>query len=189
MDNVLAQQKAVPMIVIVPDTEALNLDIIPFSQFSQAFTNNAEAEDRELFNDIIPYVNSHYFVREDSRGHAIAGLSLDGFQTLESGLAQVDYFSALGIFSAGFFAPLPDTNQALQNPQSINREIQYFDVVVGSADNVAGASAQQLNAELTQLKVRHVYQVVPGGIHSMDVWRPVLYNFVQHIFVDRDDDR
>jgi enterochelin esterase-like enzyme len=54
MDNVLAQRKAVPTIVVVPDTEALNLDTIPFSQFTQAFTNNAEAEDRELFNDIVP---------------------------------------------------------------------------------------------------------------------------------------
>jgi enterochelin esterase-like enzyme len=189
MDNVLAQQKAVPMIVVVPDTEALDLDTTPFSQFSQALTNNAQAEDRELFNDIIPYVNSHYFVREDSRGHAIAGLSLGGYQTLESGLAHVDYFSALGVFSAGFFAPLPDTNHALQNPQRINREIQFFDLVVGSADMVAGTAAQQLDAQLTQLKVRHVYQIVPGGIHSMDVWRPALYNFVQHIFVDRDDEQ
>ena len=91
------------------------------------------------------------------------------------------------MFSAGFFAPLPDTDKALQNPQGINRQIQYFDVVVGSADTVAGSSAQQLDAELTQLNIRHIYQVVPGGIHSMDVWRPALYDFVQHIFRNHDD--
>jgi enterochelin esterase-like enzyme len=134
-------------------------------------------------------VNSHYFVREDPRGHAIAGLSLGGFQTLESGLAHLDYFSAMGVFSAGFFSPLPDANQALQNPQRINREIQYFDIVVGSADQVAGASAQRLEDQLTQVKVHNVYQIVPGGIHSMDLWRPALYNFVQHIFLDRDNEQ
>jgi enterochelin esterase-like enzyme len=185
MDNVLAQKKAVPMIVVVPDTEALNPDIVQTSQLLQFLTDDAEAEDKELFNDIIPYVNGHYFARKDSRSRAIAGLSQGGFQTLESGLAHLDYFSALGVFSAGFFGPLPDTDQALQNPERINRQIQYFDVVVGSADTVAGPTAQQLDAELTQLNIRHIYQVVPGGIHSMDVWRPALYNFVQHIFGDQ----
>jgi enterochelin esterase-like enzyme len=184
MDNALAEKKAVPMLVVVPDTEALNPDIVPPADFFKAFSDNAEVEDQELFRDIIPFVNTHYYVRRDARGHAIAGLSQGGYQTIESGLVHSEYFSALGVFSAGLFAPLDDVNQALQNPQKINRDIRYFDVVVGSKDSVAGASAQQFDNQLTDLHIRHVFELVPGGIHSMDVWRPALYEFVQHIFND-----
>jgi enterochelin esterase-like enzyme len=184
MDNALAQRKAIPMLVVVPDTEALNPDIVVPADFLKAFSQNAEVEDQELFNDIIPFVNAHYYVRQDSRGHAIAGLSQGGYQTIQSGLVHAEYFSALGVFSAGLFAPLHDVNQALQNPQKINRHIRYFDIVVGSNDSVAGSSAQQFADELSQLHVRHVFELVPGGIHSMDVWRPALYRFVQHIFND-----
>jgi enterochelin esterase-like enzyme len=64
----------------------------------------------------------------------------------------------------------------------INRKIKYFDVLIGSADTVVLPSTNQIDSLLNGAGIRHIFELIPGGIHSMDVWRPALYNFVQKIF-------
>jgi enterochelin esterase-like enzyme len=170
MDNLLAQGKVTPMIVVIPET---------FSAIPGTETAGFTSVDEELFTDIIPFVNDHYNVRKDAKYHAIAGLSLGGAQTLYTVLNHLDYFSAAGLWSPAF-----DVSLSGVNAREVNASLKEFQIVVGSADTLVGPEDAQLNAQLTTIGIKHTYSLFPGGIHSMDTWRPALYNFLQTLFPD-----
>ena len=90
LDNLLADKKIVPMIVVIPDTEtdiaaAVPEDFPGATRRQTFYPANAAAADRELIGDIIPYMEAHYRVRTDAAGRALAGLSQGGYQALVSG--------------------------------------------------------------------------------------------------------
>jgi enterochelin esterase-like enzyme len=181
MDNLLATRAIVPMIVVLPDVYST----VPGSPNDEQDPNNTDDVDAQLVNDIIPFVNKNYNVQKTASGRAIAGLSMGGYQTFYTGLVHVKDFSAIGLFSPIYFPTAADQaaiTAALSNPKLINRQIKYFQVLIGSDDNVVLPLTEQIDSMLTNAGVRHTFELVPGGIHSFDVWRPALYNFVQNIF-------
>jgi enterochelin esterase-like enzyme len=93
LDNLLAEGRIQPMIVVIPDTETDIPEAIPenfpASERRKTFyPPNAKAADRELIEDLIPYMQAHYRVRNEADGRAIAGLSQGGYQALVSGLGH-----------------------------------------------------------------------------------------------------
>jgi enterochelin esterase-like enzyme len=82
MDNALAERRAVPMVVVIPDTHALDPDKTARTEIGLYQNANVQTEDRELFEDIIPFVSGRYRVRTDAKSTALAGLSMGGFQTV-----------------------------------------------------------------------------------------------------------
>ena len=181
LDNLLTARAIVPMIVVVPDVYST----VPGSPNDERDSNNTLDVDSQLFSDIIPFVNKNYDVQREASGRAIAGLSMGGYQALYSGLVHVAEFSAIGLFSAIYFPSAADRvaiTDALNDAKLINRKIKYFDVLIGSADTVVLPSTNQIDSLLNGAGIRHIFELIPGGIHSMDVWRPALYNFVQKIF-------
>jgi enterochelin esterase-like enzyme len=85
VDNLLAEGKALPMIVVVPEAHAFDVD--------SSYDKNQAAIDEELFHDIIPsFVEARYNVSHDSRERAIAGLSMGGLQSTETGIVHLGYF-------------------------------------------------------------------------------------------------
>jgi enterochelin esterase-like enzyme len=186
VDNLLAQRKCRPMIVVIPDTHALNPDIWPLDveHFRPYWVQNQEAADQELFDDIIPFVHEKYNVQEQSLFHAIAGLSMGGLQAAASGLVHADYFCWIGAFSpATWDHTLSDkVNNALtSNAEQINQHVKLFQILTGKSDNVVNAAPQQFAEKLTRLGIRHELVLVDGS-HNMDVWRPAFASFVQRIF-------
>jgi enterochelin esterase-like enzyme len=185
----LAQGKVVPMVVVIPETHALPPEAVPgpgSPEFTNYTNDNAVKVDQELFTDIIPFVTAHYRVRWDAAGHALAGLSLGAIQTEYTGLLHSDYFSALGVFSGGIITAPNSTvtttiENALGHPAKINRDIRYFYLVAGGQD-IALPFTQAFAQQLDAAGIHHVFEVIPGQLHTMFVWRPALYNFVQHIF-------
>lgn len=189
LDNLLAQGKAVPMVVVVPETHALpveptpaptgdfNTDVAPY------VTRNQRAADEELFHDLMPFVQARYNISAEPRDRAIAGLSLGGLQAIETGLVHLGYFDWIGAFSP---AVLPQAfsevfQNALKDAQGINGTLRLFDIISGDNDALVGKVNTAFDAELTRLNVRHGYTVVPGT-HSMFVWRPALATFLQKVF-------
>jgi enterochelin esterase-like enzyme len=83
------------MIVVVPEAHAFDVD--------SSYDKNQAAIDEELFHDIIPFLEAHYNVSHDSRKRAIAGLSMGGLQSTETGIIHIDYFSWIGAFSPTLF--------------------------------------------------------------------------------------
>src|SRR6202030_2293702 len=85
LDNLIAEGKAVPMIVVVPEAHALPPEDIHGTDNTPYLAKNQQAVDEELFHDIIPFIETHYNISDEPRKRAIAGLSMGGLQAIETG--------------------------------------------------------------------------------------------------------
>lgn len=189
MDNLLAEKKIVPMLVVIPDTETDRPDLIPENFPPQErrkdfYPRNAQAADQELIHDIIPLIGARYKVRQDAAGRALAGLSQGGYQALVSGMSHLDHFGWLATFSGVTTATVPNAKVAAQlaRPAQINQQLRNFTVTIGETDGITGKDIAGLKAQLEQQGVRFDYQMYPGLGHEMDVWRPAYITFVQKLF-------
>jgi len=189
MDNLLAEGKIKPMLVVVPETETDTATTTPESYRyadirSQFYLPNATLGDRELIHDIIPLIGQRYNVRKDSAGRAIAGLSQGGYQAELSALKHPESFGWLGLFSGVTTVTVPDekVTQRLADPQSINQQLRNFTLVIGEKDEVTGKDIKELKAQLDKQGIHNDYTVYPGLGHEMDVWRPAYAEFVQKLF-------
>lgn len=189
MDNLLAEGKIKPMLVVVPDTETdakgiVPEDFVPQNRRKAFYPLNAKAADNELMNDIIPLIGQRYNVRKDADGRALAGLSQGGYQALVSGMNHLESFGWLATFSGVTTTTVPDAGVSARfnDPQAINKQLRNFTVVVGDKDVVTGKDIAGLKAELEKQKINFEYHEYPGLNHEMDVWRPAYAEFVQKIF-------
>ena len=189
LDNLLAQGKAVAMIVVVPDAHALPFETMPVTHPGEFWPNlndfwakNQAAADQELFHDIIPFVQTHFNISDEPEERAIAGLSMGGLQAIETGILHPGYFRWIGAFSPGSLSGLSDEfKNALKDPDKINQNLRLFEIVSGDNDGMTGPAVHQFEIQLRALNIKHVYTVMPGT-HTMFVWRPALANFLQEIF-------
>lgn len=189
MDNLLAEKKITPMLVVIPDTETDRPDIIaenfpPRERRNDFYPRNAQAADRELIHDIIPLIGARFNVRHDAEGRALAGLSQGGYQALVSGLSHLDHFGWLATFSGVTTATVPNASVSAQlaRPEQINRQLKNFTVVIGETDGITGGDIAGLKSELEKRKIRFDYTMYPKLGHEMDVWRPAYMAFVQKLF-------
>lgn len=189
LDNLLAEKKIEPMIVVIPDTETDIPDAIA-ENFPGAdrrknfYPINADAADRELVEDLIPYMKKHYRVRDNADGRAVVGLSQGGYQALVSGLSHLGTFGWVATFSGVSTTTVPNkaVDDALNDPDKINKALRGFTVTVGSKDQVTGKDIAGLKATLDEKKIAHDYHEYPDLQHEMDVWRPSLVAFLEKAF-------
>jgi len=189
LDNLLAERKIVPMIVVIPDTEtdiaaAVPEDFPGATRRQTFYPANAVAADQELIGDIIPYMEAHYRVRTDAAGRAMAGLSQGGYQALVSGLGHLGTFAWLATFSGVSQTTVPDAGiaKALADPAKVNASLKVFTVTVGGDDTITGKDIAGLRKDLDAAGIRYDYKEYPGLYHEMAVWRPSLADFLQKIF-------
>ncbi|MGM3176229.1 alpha/beta hydrolase-fold protein [Dickeya lacustris] len=189
MDNLLAEKKIVPMLVVIPDTEtdaaeAIPEDFPPKERRKTFYPRNAAAADNELIHEIIPLISERFHVRRDANGRALAGLSQGGYQALVSGLSHLDHFGWLATFSGVTTETVPNAQVTAQlnHAAVINQQLHNFTVVVGEKDTVTGKDIAGLKAQLERQGVHFDYTLYPGLGHEMDVWRPAYSEFVQKLF-------
>lgn len=190
MDNLLAEGKIKPMLVVVPDTEtdiqqAVAENFPPVERRKDFYPLNAAAADKELMQDIIPLIDSRFTTRKDAAGRALAGLSQGGYQALVSAMSHLDSFGWLATFSGVSTTTVPNeaVSRQLAQPQAINKQLHNFTLVVGEKDGVTGKDIAGLKRQLEQQGVNFTYKQYPGLGHEMDVWRPAYAEFVQQLFV------
>ena len=108
---------------------------------------------------------------------------MGGLQAIETGIVHLGYFSWIGAFSPAVLPQVlsEDFKKALKDPDKINGTLLFFEIVNGDNDAITGKATTELEAQLKQANLEHIYTVVPGT-HSMFVWRPALNNFLQKIF-------
>ncbi|WP_337269236.1 esterase [Oryzifoliimicrobium ureilyticus] len=189
LDNLLAEKKIDPMIVVIPDTETDIPDAIAenfpgATRRKDFYPLNAAAADRELLEDLIPYMKAHYRVRDDADGRAIVGLSQGGYQALVSGLSHLGTFAWVATFSGVSTTTVPNkaVDEALNNPEKINKALRNFTVTVGTKDQTTGKDIAGLKAILDEKKIKHEYHEYPDLQHEMDVWRPSFAAFLEKVF-------
>ncbi|WP_039055441.1 alpha/beta hydrolase-fold protein [Enterobacter sp. Bisph1] len=189
MDNLLAEGKIKPMLVVIPDTEtdiaaATPENFPPKDRRKTFYPLNAKAADGELMNDIIPLISTRFNVRQDANGRALAGLSQGGYQALYSGMNHLASFGWLATLSGVTTATVADEGitRQLSKPEEVNKALHNFTVVVGEKDSVTGADIAGLKQELEKKGIKFDYKMYPGLGHEMDVWRPAYAEFVQKVF-------
>ena len=176
LDNLLADQKVVPMIVVMPNGRAQKNDRAEGDVFrsAPAFANF----ERDLLEDVIPTIEARYSVQADREHRALAGLSMGAGQSLNFGLAHLDTFSWVGSFSA---APNTKPPQELvPDPATATKQLKLLWVACGNKDGLIRIS-QGVHAYLKEKGVPHVWHV-DGNAHDPTEWKNNLYFFVQHIF-------
>lgn len=170
LDNLLAEGKAVPMLIAVPNNQVLHRNHprhteLTFNLFEQ-----------ELRRHVIPLVESQYSVRRDPHGRALSGLSMGGRHTMFAGFNSLDLFASFGVLSAGD----PDSEKTLAkflNDPGVNGKIDYLFVGQGTLEANArmGERCIALHQALTNHHIKHEYYVGGSGAHDWSTWRHLLY--------------
>lgn len=175
LDKLIAQGKAVPMIVVMPNGRAQKNDRAEGNVFASAPAFAKFEED--LLQDVIPTIEEKYSTRTDRKGRAIAGLSMGGGQSLNFGLGHLDRFAWVGGFSS---APNTKKPQELLPDATDAEELRLLWLSCGTSDRLFGIS-QNLHGYLKQQQVAHVWHVTDGG-HDPPEWKQALYYFLQQVF-------
>jgi enterochelin esterase-like enzyme len=171
LDNLLAEKKIRPMIVVMPFGHA-----VPPSETSPAARGkNTALFEQDLIGDVIPAVEALYRVEKGPPGRAIAGLSMGGAQSLYVGLRHLDTFGAIGAFSSG--GNMDQIHPLLAGAKG---KLGLFWIGCGEDDRLLPGS-ERLVAELEKLGIKHVWRKTPGA-HTWRVWRRYLAEILPLLF-------
>ena len=176
LDNLLADGKATPMIVVMPNGRAQKNDRAEGDVFRSAPA--FAAFEKDLLEDLIPAVESRYSVLADREHRALAGLSMGGGQSLNFGLSHLDTFAWVGAFSSA-----PNTkpaNELVPDPAAAKEKLKLLFLSCGKKDGLMRVS-QGVHAYLKANNVPHVWHV-DDNAHDAAHWKNTLYHFVQRVF-------
>jgi enterochelin esterase-like enzyme len=176
LDNLIADGKATPMIVVMPNGRAQKSDRAEGDVFRSAPAFAAFEQD--LLKDVIPTIESRYSVQADREHRALAGLSMGGGQALNFGLAHLDTFAWVGAFSAA-----PNTRPAkdlVPDPATAKAKLKLLFLSCGKKDGLMRIS-QGVHGYLKENNVPHVWHV-DDNAHDPPHWKNSLYHFAQRIF-------
>lgn len=176
LDNLLAEGKVEPMIVVMPNGRAQPNDRAEGDVFSHApaFANF----EQDLLRDVIPAIESRYSVHTGREHRALAGLSMGAGQSLNFGFGNLDTFAWIGAFSAAPNTKAPQ--ELLPEPDQLRSKLKLLWLACGDRDSLFHIS-RDLHNYLEQNDIRHIWRVSSHG-HDPIEWRNNLYFFVQHIF-------
>lgn len=178
LDNLYADGKAEPMIIVMPNGRAMKDDRAVGNIMEKEKVEAFATFEQDLLQDLIPYIEKTYPVYTDREHRAIAGLSMGGGQSLNFGLGNLDKFAWVGGFSS---APNTKAPAALvPDPKKAEQMLKLLWISCGASDGLLSFS-KRTHEYLTENKVPHIYYVEPG-VHDFKVWKNGLYMFSQLIF-------
>jgi enterochelin esterase-like enzyme len=169
LDNLLAEGKAVPMIIAMPNNQVLHRNDPKHTELT------FDLFEQELRQHIVPLVDKTYSTRTDRKGRALAGLSMGGRHTQLVGFKNLDLFSSFGVLSAGDLET-EKTSAAFLNDPDVNKKVDYLFVGQGTGEvETIGRRAVALHEALQKHNVKHQYYVGGNGSHDWGTWRHLLY--------------
>lgn len=176
LDNLIADGKAVPMIVVMPNGRAQKNDRAVGDALASAPA--FAVFERDLIDDVIPAIESRYSTRAGRESRALAGLSMGGGQALNFGLTHLDLFGWVGSFS-----PAPNTkspSELIPDPATTRQRLKRLYLSCGSRDELFHVS-RNVHDYLMEKDIPHVWHVDGNG-HDPAHWKTSLYHFVQMLF-------
>lgn len=175
LDNLIADGKTEPMILVMPNGRAQKNDRPEGNIFAHAPA--FAVFERDLLDDVIPAIESRYSTHTDREHRALGGLSMGGGQALNFGLAHPDVFAWVGSFSAA-----PNTKrpaELLPDPATV-KDLRLLWLSSGNKDGLINNS-QRVQRYLKEKGVPHVWHVDGFG-HEPATWKSNLYLFAQRVF-------
>lgn len=178
LDNLYADKKIEPMIVVLPNGRAMKDDRATGNIFDQAKVQAFATFEKDLLNDLIPFIEKKFPVLTDREHRAIAGLSMGGGQSLNFGLGNLHKFAWVGGFSS---APNTKTPQELvPDAEAAKKQLKLLWISCGDNDGLITFS-KRTHDYLYEKNVPHIYYIMPG-VHDFKVWKNSLYMFSQFLF-------
>jgi enterochelin esterase family protein len=176
-DNLLAQNKARPMLIVMTDGHAFTGN--PTQVRTDLVSRNVEAFGEDLLNDVIPLIETTYRVKANRESRAIIGLSMGGGQSLAVGLRNRGLFAWVG----GMSSYLPNPERVVTGAFSDSKnELKLLWIACGKDDRLI-ENARQLSAALKERNISHEFKETAGN-HSWPVWRRYLGEFMPLLFVE-----
>jgi enterochelin esterase-like enzyme len=145
-----------------------------------------EGFQRDLIEDLIPFVQANYRVHADREHRAIAGLSLGGAQALGTGLSHLDLFSRVAGFSPALGAVTSpqagglDFKALFTNSKKVNDSLKLLWVGCGTEDTLFN-SVKEFDGLLNTSGITHVFRTTDGA-HTWQVWRRYLNEMAPLLF-------
>ena len=174
LDNLIAQGKAVPMLVVM-----MNGHAAAWGDATKTRQENTILFERDLIEEAMPFIESRYRVKTGPEHRALCGLSMGGGQSLTIGLNHLEKFAWIGGFSAS--VPARETvAAALADPETTNKKIKLLWIACGKDDFLLKRNDDFI-ALLRENNIRHEW-LLTGGDHSWPVWRGYLGELAQRLF-------
>ncbi len=170
MDNLLAERKAIPMVIAIPNNQVVHRNNPKHTELT------FKLFEAELRQHIIPLVEREYSVQHNPKGRALSGLSMGGRHTMFVGFNSLDLFASFGVLSAGDVDSEKSLAKFLSNADT-NQKIDYLFVGQGTAENSGslGARCEMLHQALLKHNITHEYYVGGYGGHDWATWRHLVY--------------
>jgi enterochelin esterase-like enzyme len=173
LDSLIAAGRARPMILVMMDGHAAT------GGGGAAPQNNTALFERDLLEDVLPFIESNYRVLTDPASRGIVGLSMGGGQSLTIGLNHADRFAWVG----GFSSAVPATATvagALDDAEATNQRLKLLWIACGRDDFLLRRN-EDFVVLLKEKAVRHEWRLTDGD-HSWPVWRGYLAEFLPRLF-------
>jgi enterochelin esterase-like enzyme len=177
-DNLLAEKQMEPMIVVMPNGRAMKDDRAGGNVFDSVKVQAFTTFEKDLLNDLIPFIEKIYPVLKDREHRAIAGLSMGGGQSLNFGLGNLDRFAWVGGFSSAPNTKVPE--QLVPDPEATKEKLKLLWISCGLDDNLMLFS-RRTHDYLQQHNIPHIFYVEPG-VHDFKVWKNDLYMLSKLLF-------
>jgi len=178
LDNLYSQGKIEPMIVVMPNGRAMKDDRAVGNIFDSAKVQAFATFEKDLLNDLIPFIEKEYPVLKDREHRAIAGLSMGGGQSLNFGLGNLDKFAWVGGFSSAPNTKKPE--ELVPDTEAAKNKLKLLWISCGDNDGLITFS-KRTHDYLYEKNVPHIYYIEPG-VHDFKVWKNGLYMFSQFLF-------
>lgn len=200
LDNLIAEGKAKPMIIVMengggsalfagggrPRGAATAPATAPGASGRggaggpPGFANNRF--EQILLTEVIPMIDANYRTRADRDHRAMAGLSMGGGQTLSIGLTHMETFSTFGVFSGarGMNDVKTAYNGVFADADAFNQKVRAFYISVGTTENAQGA--RTFHQALEAQGIKHTYYESQGTAHEWQTWRRSMYGFAPLLF-------
>jgi enterochelin esterase-like enzyme len=173
LDNLIAEKKAKPMIIVMPWGHAV--------PYVGSQSNNTAVFERYLIEEVVPQVEKKYPVLAGRENRAIVGLSMGGGHALQIGLSHLELFSAVAAFSSAMPSNFESRFKSLlEDPEGTNKKLKQLWIGCGRQDPAFDRS-QKLAELLAAHKVKHTFRPTEG-VHNFVVWRKYLVEVAPLLF-------
>ena len=190
LDNLIAEKKAVPMIIVMDNGYASKPSQTPQAAGVPPRRPIFSAFEEVLINEIIPMIDGTYRTLPDREHRAMAGLSMGANQTIQITMNNLDKFSFIGGFSGTSNFPSTEAinpvtfmDGKFKDGSALNKQINLFWLGLGTKEpNPFPGSVGAFRAMLDRIGMKYVYYESVGTAHEWLTWRRDLYQFAPLLF-------
>lgn len=185
LDNLIAESKAKPMIVVIANGN------VSTGRGSGGYSSAGMAAFKEeMTKNIVPFIDKNYRTLADEKNRALCGLSMGGGQSFYVGLESLDVFGSVGIFSSGIFGGIRTSGSGFDAEKEIpglltksaefNKKLNLFYISCGEQDMRIEYTKKAV-ATMKENGLDVAFNSFPGD-HEWQVWRKSLNDFASRVF-------